>query len=238
MKSRSSASDLVRSQRRFASETVSSAPAVYLPASRITALRFSPDGQTLAVSGNREVLLIAPMEAPGETAAGQSRSHLSIAFSADGNLMIAGAERRSLRRDPVLEPREGRLLRTAEATNDTVFGASLSPDASRSPSGCADNTVRAFDTATGSELYKSARTRIGCSGRRSESIPNARSVGRDRAPADRRQRRTVPGDVQQYARRARRRGAASESRRDRDSVGEERFPTCTNGIVLGNMKVR
>ena len=39
-------------------EDASSAPAVY-PASVITALRFSPDGQMLAVSGNREVTCIA-----------------------------------------------------------------------------------------------------------------------------------------------------------------------------------
>src|SRR6266851_2255491 len=39
------------------SETASSEPAVYRQLPVITALRFSPDGTTLAVSGNREVLL-------------------------------------------------------------------------------------------------------------------------------------------------------------------------------------
>src|SRR5439155_9266455 len=52
------------------------------------------------------------------------------------------------------EPGEGKLLRIADATNDTVFGASLSPDASKVAVGCADNTVRTFETATGKELYK------------------------------------------------------------------------------------
>jgi WD40 repeat protein len=80
------------------------------------------------------------------------------------------------------EPREGRLLRTAEATSDTVFGASLSPDASKVAVGCADNTVRAFATATGEELYKISThenwvlgTTFGIDSKRLVS------VGRDRA---------------------------------------------------------
>jgi WD40 repeat protein len=35
-----------------------------------------------------------------------------------------------------------------------VFGASLSPDGSKVAVGCVDNTVRAFESATGKELYK------------------------------------------------------------------------------------
>ena len=122
----------------------------------ITALRFSPDGQMLAVSGNREVLL---HRADGsgllKRLPGRADRILSIAFSADGNLMIAGGGTPARFGEIQLwDPREGKLLRTAQATNDTVFGASLSPDASKVAVGCADNTVRAFDTATGRELYK------------------------------------------------------------------------------------
>src|SRR6185295_4591908 len=80
------------------------------------------------------------------------------------------------------EPREGKLLRTAQATSDTVFGASLSPDASKVAVGCADNTVRAFETATGKELYKISThenwvlaTAFGIDSKRLVS------VGRDRA---------------------------------------------------------
>ena len=39
-------------------------------------------------------------------------------------------------------------------TGDTVFGVSLSPEASRLAAGCTDNTVRIVDTATGKELAK------------------------------------------------------------------------------------
>jgi len=131
-------------------------PGVYRQPPVITALRFSPDGKTLAVNGNREVLL---HHADGsgliKRLPGKAERILSIAFSADGNLMIAGGGTPARFGEiQFWEPGEGKLLRTADATSDTVFGASLSPDASKAAVGCADNTVRAFETATGKELYK------------------------------------------------------------------------------------
>ena len=79
-------------------------------------------------------------------------------------------------------PHEGKLLRVAEVAGDTVFGASLSPDASKVAVGCADNTVRAFESATGKELYKISAhenwvlgTAFGIDSKRLVS------VGRDRA---------------------------------------------------------
>ena len=138
------------------SEDASSAPAVYRQPPVITALRFSPDGQTLAVSGNREILLHrADGSGLAKRLPGKADRILSIAFSADGTLMIAGGGTPARFGEiQFWDPREGRLLRTAEATTDTLFGLSLSPDASTVAVGCADNTVRAFETATGKELYK------------------------------------------------------------------------------------
>src|SRR6266516_2504051 len=166
------------------SEDASSAPAVYRRPPVITALRFSPDGQTLAVSGNREILLHrADGSGLVKRLPGKADRILSIAFSADGNLMIAGGGTPARFGEiQFWAPREGRLLRTAEATSDTVFGASLSPDASKVAVGCADNTVRAFETATGKELYKISThenwvlgTTFGIDSKRLVS------VGRDRA---------------------------------------------------------
>jgi cytochrome c/WD40 domain-containing protein len=165
-------------------EAAPSEPAVYHQPPVITALRFSPDGAMLAVSGNREVLL---HRADGSGLArrlpGNADRILSIAFSADGNLMIAGGGTPARFGEiQFWNPREGTLLRVAETTNDTVFGASLSPDASRAAVGCADNTVRVFDTATGKELYKISThenwvlgTTFGIDSKRLVS------VGRDRA---------------------------------------------------------
>ena len=202
----------------------------------ITALRFSPDGKTLAVSGNREVLLHhADGSGLVKRLPGRADRILSIAFSADGNLMIAGGGTPARFGEiQFWEPREGKLLRAAEATSDTVFGASLSPDASKVAVGCADNTVRAFDTATGKELYKISAhenwvlgTAFGIDSKRLVS------VGRDRAAKliDA-ERRTVPGERQPAARRARRRGAASESGRDRDRWRGSHSVRVTEWIVL------
>jgi WD40 repeat protein len=166
------------------SETASSELTVYQQAPVITALRFSPDGQMLAVSGNREVLLHrADGSGLVKRLPGKSDRILSIAFSADGTLMIAGGGTPARFGEiQFWEPREGTLLRVAEATSDTVFGASLSPDASKVAVGCADNSVRAFETATGKELYKVSThenwvlgTTFGIDSKRLVS------VGRDRA---------------------------------------------------------
>lgn len=165
-------------------DIASSGPAVYHQPPVITALRFSPDGQTLAVSGNREILL---HRADGgglvNRLPGRSERILSIAFSADGKLMIAGGGTPARFGEiQFWDPHEGQLLRAAEATSDTVFGASLSPDGAKVAVGCADNTVRAFDSATGKELYKISAhenwvlgTAFGIDSKRLVS------VGRDRA---------------------------------------------------------
>jgi WD40 repeat protein len=166
------------------SEIVSNEPVTYHLPPVITALRFSPDGETLAVSGNREVLLHrADGSALVRRLPGKADRILSIAFSSDGNLMIAGGGTPARFGEiQFWEPREGRLLRVAETTADTVFGASLSPDGSKVAVGCADNTVRAFETATAKELYKISAhenwvlgTTFGIDSRRLVS------VGRDRA---------------------------------------------------------
>jgi WD40 repeat protein len=166
------------------SEVGSNEPPVYHQPPVITALRFSPDGQTLAVSGNREILLHrADGSGLVRRLSGKADRILSIAFSSDGNLMIAGGGTPARFGEiQFWDPHEGKLLRVAEATSDTLFGASLSPDASKVAVGCADNTVRAFDTATGKELYKISAhenwvlgTAFGIDSKRLVS------VGRDRA---------------------------------------------------------
>src|SRR6266851_4298510 len=65
------------------SEDASSGPAVYHQPPVITAVRFSPDGKTLAVSGNREVLLHrADGSGLVKRLPGKADRILSIAFSA------------------------------------------------------------------------------------------------------------------------------------------------------------
>ena len=137
-------------------EITSLEPTVYHQPPVITALRFSPDGRLLAVSGNREILLHHP-DGSGLVSRlqGNAERILSIAFSADGKLMVAGGGTPARFGEiQFWEPGQGKLLRTVDVSTDTVFGASLSPDATKVAVGCADNTVRAFDISTGKELYK------------------------------------------------------------------------------------
>src|SRR5690349_6601242 len=137
-------------------ESVSTQPIVYAQPPVITALRFSPDRKSIAVSGNREVLLHkADGSAIVARMPGKAERILSLAFSSDGKLLIAGGGTPAQFGEvQVWDLAASKLLRSATLTTDTVFGASIAPDGSRIAVGCADNTVHVFDTATAKELYK------------------------------------------------------------------------------------
>lgn len=138
------------------SETISTGPTVYQQPPVITALRFSPDGKFLAVSGNREVLL---HDANGsgivKRLPGKAERILSLAFSSDGSLLVAGGGTPARFGElQFWDPRAGTLLKSVLVGSDTVFGASLSPDAKKVAVGCSDNTVHVFEASGGRELYK------------------------------------------------------------------------------------
>jgi WD40 repeat protein len=86
---------------------------------------------------------------------GTAERILSLAYSADGKLLIAGGGTPAQFGEiQIWDAKSGKLLRSMRVTSDTVFGASLAPDASKIAVGCADNSVRVFETASGKELYK------------------------------------------------------------------------------------
>lgn len=159
-------------------------PVVYTQAPVINALTFSPDGKSLAVSGNREVLIHSLDGAtPPQRLPGLSDRILSLIFSKDGSTLVAaGGTPARFGEIQIWDVPAAKLRRSVTATGDTVFGMSLAPDGSKIAAGCTDNTVRIFDTATGKELFKIGNhenwvlgTVFGIDGKRIVS------VGRDRA---------------------------------------------------------
>jgi WD40 repeat protein len=159
-------------------------PPVYHQPPVISALAFSPDGKTLAVSGYREVLL---HKADGSglvtRLVGMSERLNSITYSTDGALIVAaGGTPARFGEVEEWDAASSKLKRSIMTTADTVFGASISPDAKVIAVGGADNTVRLIDAASGKELQKIGNhenwvlgTVFGIDGKR------VVTVGRDRA---------------------------------------------------------
>ena len=168
-----------------ARETVSlDKPAIYKQPPVVTALAFSTDGKSLAVSGNREVLVhTLDGGAPPRRLAGLSDRILSLVFSRDGSLLVAGGGTPARFGEiQFWDMGTGALRHSVMLTGDTVFGVSLSPDGTRAAAGCTDNTVRIVDVASGKEVNKMGAhenwvlgTVFGADGKRIVS------VGRDRA---------------------------------------------------------
>ncbi len=168
-----------------AADTISADhPPVYSQPPVIGALAFSPDGQTLAVAGYREILL---HKADGSglvrRLVGQSERLNGLAYTADGKTLVAaGGSPARFGEIQVWDMPAGTLRKSITLTNDTVFGGSVTADGKTIAVGATDNSVRIVDAASGKELQKIGNhenwvlaTVFGVDGKR------VVSVGKDRA---------------------------------------------------------
>ncbi len=131
-------------------------PPVYQLPPVITAIAFSPDGDTLAVSGYHEVILHTAFgtEILGRLV-GLAERIESIAFSPDGKrLAVAGGSPGRFGEVQVWDVDRLALRLSVPVTYDTIYGVSWSHDGTRIAFGCGDNTVRAIDANTGAQVLQ------------------------------------------------------------------------------------
>ena len=129
---------------------------VYTVPPVVTAVAYSPDGSTLAVSGVNEVLLYDTVNFELKARlVGKARRIESLTYTADGKVLgIAGGSPAQFGEVQFWDTETNTLIKAIRASYDTVYGLSFSPDASRVAFGCSDQTVRVLSVEDEKELIK------------------------------------------------------------------------------------
>ena len=131
-------------------------PPVYHNAPVISALAYSPDGQLIAVSGFREILL---HKADGSglvgRLVGRSQNITSLSFSPDGKVLAATGGNPALFGEAQFwNIAEKKLERSVTITTDTLFGGRFCDDGTLFAFGGADNSARILRVADGEQVLK------------------------------------------------------------------------------------
>ena len=130
-------------------------PIVYHAPPVITALAVSPDGRTLAVSGYREILLHQISGGLIARLPGLSERIHTLVFTPDGATLAAvGGNPARFGEVQIWDVAARKQKHSAVISNDTLFGASISPDGKLLAFGCADKSIRLFDIGAGKEIRK------------------------------------------------------------------------------------
>ncbi|HMP02137.1 MAG TPA: hypothetical protein PKC45_06520, partial [Gemmatales bacterium] len=122
----------------------------------VTALVYSPDGQSLAVSGHYEVLLHAGDGRQLRTRLpGLSQRVESLAFSPDGSVLAAAGGTPGLFGELQLwDVAKQRLRHSVTMTGDSLYGVSFTPDGDKVAVGGADNSARVVQVADGRPVLR------------------------------------------------------------------------------------
>ncbi|GDX40283.1 hypothetical protein LBMAG21_05750 [Armatimonadota bacterium] len=132
------------------------APPIYRVPPVVTALLYSPDGSTLAVSGYHEVILHkADMTGTLARLMGKSDRIESIAYSPDGKMLaVVGGSPARFGEVQFWDTTTNTLLKAVEVAPDSLFGASFSPDGKLLGCGAADSAVRVISVPDGKVKLK------------------------------------------------------------------------------------
>ena len=156
---------------------------VYHAPPLVTALAWSPDGKLLGVGAYHEIVLHDSERVVARLPGLSPRLH-SIAFTPDGaTLVAAGGDPARFGELQIWDVAARKQRHSVMLTNDTLYGASISPDGTKVAFACGpEKSLRIYDIATGKEIRKMDHhedwafgTVWGIDGKRIVS------VGRDRA---------------------------------------------------------
>lgn len=121
---------------------------------QVSSLAFSPDGQTLAVAGYREVRLLEPRTLKRKMSlSGPTDVVRAVTYSPDGKILAAGGGGPARYGEIVLwDGITGQPLRTVRGHRDYVYSLAFSPDGKTLASSSYDRLIKLWEVATGSEL--------------------------------------------------------------------------------------
>ena len=131
-------------------------PPVYSAPPLTTALAYAPDGQTLAISGYREVL-IHKADGSGllKRLVGQSQRIETLTYSPDGAILASvGGSPGRFGEVQFWDAKTYKLNNAVRTSYDTLYGGAFSPDGKKFAFGCADNTARIVNVEDGKETLR------------------------------------------------------------------------------------
>lgn len=122
---------------------------------RVTAIDFHPDGRQIAVgsgppSRSGQLLIFSAIDGQliRELEELHSDTVLGVRFSPDGNILASSAADKVIR---LVDPVDGRLIRTLEGHTHHVLGVAWHQDGVTLASASADQTVKVWDTDDGTQ---------------------------------------------------------------------------------------